>query len=210
MLFGGSGSFKSFIALDAGLHIAHGLPWMGRRTKQGQVVYLAARYTPEGAWKFTRSVDDTVAWVDLLRNPPSAHSGRLVILDACHAGVVVKSAVWRKGLAPAATLLASAPDELTYEFDFTNCQPIDLPKRYPAATAWLQRNLPADWDGRLSNLGLAWALAFQTTPQPPQTLQDWQMFFWKCESEGQKLKIVLGSRHASTISQSPPVPHIGE
>lgn len=42
MMFGASGTFKSFIALDACLHIAHGLPWMGHRTKQGEVLYLAA------------------------------------------------------------------------------------------------------------------------------------------------------------------------
>lgn len=42
MLYGGSGTFKSFIALDAALHIAHGLPWMGRRTKHGSVLYIAA------------------------------------------------------------------------------------------------------------------------------------------------------------------------
>lgn len=42
MLYGASGAFKSFIALDGALHVAHGLPWMGRRTKQGEVVYLAA------------------------------------------------------------------------------------------------------------------------------------------------------------------------
>jgi hypothetical protein len=42
MLYGGSGTFKSFIAIDAGLHIAHGLPWMGRKTKQGSVIYVAA------------------------------------------------------------------------------------------------------------------------------------------------------------------------
>jgi KaiC/GvpD/RAD55 family RecA-like ATPase len=42
MLFGGSGTFKSFIALDAALHVAHGLPWMGRITKQAPVIYVAA------------------------------------------------------------------------------------------------------------------------------------------------------------------------
>lgn len=42
MLYGGSGTFKSFIALDAALHIVHGLPWMGRRTRQGGVLYVAA------------------------------------------------------------------------------------------------------------------------------------------------------------------------
>ena len=42
MLFGGSGTFKSFIALDLALHVAHGLPWMGRLTRAGQVLYVAA------------------------------------------------------------------------------------------------------------------------------------------------------------------------
>ena len=42
MMFGGSGTFKSFIALDLALHVAHGLPWMGRRTADGQVLYIAA------------------------------------------------------------------------------------------------------------------------------------------------------------------------
>ena len=42
MLFGGSGTFKSFIALDAGLHVVHGLPWMGRITAQAPVIYIAA------------------------------------------------------------------------------------------------------------------------------------------------------------------------
>lgn len=42
MLYGGSGTFKSFIAVDCALHVAHGLPWLGKRTKQGSVVYIAA------------------------------------------------------------------------------------------------------------------------------------------------------------------------
>lgn len=50
MLFGSSGTFKSFIALDAALHIVHGLPWLGRRTKQGPVIFLAAE-GGSGIWK---------------------------------------------------------------------------------------------------------------------------------------------------------------
>lgn len=42
ILYGPSGSFKSFIALDLALHIAHGLPWLGRKTKAGPVIYVAA------------------------------------------------------------------------------------------------------------------------------------------------------------------------
>lgn len=42
MLFGASGTFKSYLAIDLACHVAHGLNWLGRRTKQGEVLYLAA------------------------------------------------------------------------------------------------------------------------------------------------------------------------
>lgn len=42
MFFGASGTFKSFVVLDLALHIAHGMPWMGRRTMRGPVLYIAA------------------------------------------------------------------------------------------------------------------------------------------------------------------------
>lgn len=42
LIFGASQTFKSFVAIDMALHVAHGLPWMGRRTKQGPVVIIAA------------------------------------------------------------------------------------------------------------------------------------------------------------------------
>ena len=32
MFFGASGTYKSFIAIDAALHVAHGLKWCGART----------------------------------------------------------------------------------------------------------------------------------------------------------------------------------
>lgn len=50
VLFGASGTFKSFVAVDLACHIAHGLPWLGRRTTKGSVVYLAAE-GGGGIWK---------------------------------------------------------------------------------------------------------------------------------------------------------------
>lgn len=55
LLFGASGTFKSFIAIDLALHIAHGLPWMGRKTQQGAVIIIAA----EGGTGLWRRI---VAW----------------------------------------------------------------------------------------------------------------------------------------------------
>lgn len=48
VLFGESGSGKSFIALDLGAAIARGVEWRGRRVRQGRVAYVAA----EGAGGF--------------------------------------------------------------------------------------------------------------------------------------------------------------
>jgi hypothetical protein len=42
VLFGESGSGKSFFALDMGAAIARGVEWRGRRVRQGRVVYIAA------------------------------------------------------------------------------------------------------------------------------------------------------------------------
>jgi hypothetical protein len=42
VLFGTSGTFKSYLAIDLALHVAHGLKWLGRRTHQGPVVIIAA------------------------------------------------------------------------------------------------------------------------------------------------------------------------
>lgn len=50
VMFGGSGTFKSFIALDMALHIAHGLPWCGKKTKRGPVIYIAAE-GGAGLWR---------------------------------------------------------------------------------------------------------------------------------------------------------------
>lgn len=42
VLYGASGSGKSWIAIDMALHIACGLPWCGNKTRQGKVLYVAA------------------------------------------------------------------------------------------------------------------------------------------------------------------------
>lgn len=62
VLFGAWGSFKSFIALDLALHVAHGLHWLGRKTVRGPVVYLAAEggaglYKRMLAWHKRRGLD---------------------------------------------------------------------------------------------------------------------------------------------------------
>ncbi|MBO9717498.1 MAG: AAA family ATPase [Pseudoxanthomonas sp.] len=55
VLYGPSGSMKSFVTLDMGLAIAHGVPWQGHATKQRTVFYLAG----EGEQGFAKRV---AAW----------------------------------------------------------------------------------------------------------------------------------------------------
>lgn len=52
VMYGASGSGKSFAALDMGMAIAQGIEWRGRRVKQGAVAYIAA----EGADGFRKRV----------------------------------------------------------------------------------------------------------------------------------------------------------
>lgn len=55
VLFGESGTYKSFICLDIGLCIAHGIPYHGHRTHQGPVFYICG----EGSGGIARRIE---AW----------------------------------------------------------------------------------------------------------------------------------------------------
>ena len=103
VLYGESGSGKTFVALDLACHVAAGLPWRGMDVEQGVVVYVAAE-APESvqrrvwAWKrhhgvehlplviVTSSVDllngDAEAVLELIRELRERH-GRiaLVVID---------------------------------------------------------------------------------------------------------------------------------
>ncbi len=52
VVYGASGSGKSFAVLDMGMAIARGVDWRGKRTRQGRVAYIAA----EGADGFRKRV----------------------------------------------------------------------------------------------------------------------------------------------------------
>lgn len=73
VMYGAPGTGKSFIAIDMALSMAHGLPWHGRATRRGVVLYIAG----EGvgglgkrvkAWKLHNQVEDN----GLLRVLPMA------------------------------------------------------------------------------------------------------------------------------------------
>lgn len=61
IIFGQTGSYKSFIAIDLSLHIAHGLPWCGHKTTKGSVFFIAGEggaglYRRIEAWHKSRGL----------------------------------------------------------------------------------------------------------------------------------------------------------
>ena len=94
MLFGASGSFKSFIALDFALHVAYGMPWLGRKTRKGVPVYLAA----EGgtglmkrikAWHIARNMDWRQCPMRVVIQPMQFGADAKVLRDAIDAAGIV-------------------------------------------------------------------------------------------------------------------------
>ena len=65
VVFGGSGTFKSFIALDLALHIAHGMQWLGRKTRKGPVLIVAAE-GGTGLWRRIEAwhIEHGLCWQD--------------------------------------------------------------------------------------------------------------------------------------------------
>lgn len=64
MIFGASGTFKSFIAIDLALSVLHGKEWAKRKTAKGAVYYVAA----EGGAGVSRRVDAWHQGVDVPEN----------------------------------------------------------------------------------------------------------------------------------------------
>jgi len=100
VLFGQSGTFKSFIALDLALHICYGMEWLGQKTVKAEVCYVSA----EGgggiarriqAWHEARGmdwrncplkvvidhIDPDTDYVRLRREIENLGGARLIILD---------------------------------------------------------------------------------------------------------------------------------
>ncbi len=65
VMYGRSGEYKTFVALDWAFHIAAGLPWNGRKVKQGLVVYVAT----EGGGGFPKRIAALAAHYGLKECP---------------------------------------------------------------------------------------------------------------------------------------------
>lgn len=108
IVFGASGTFKSFIALDYALHRAYGFPWLGRKTKQGIPVYIAA----EGGAGLMRRIE---AWHRLRGMDWTQCPMRVVIvpLSLAQQASALRAAIDAIGLVPSDIIV----DTLSQTFD---------------------------------------------------------------------------------------------
>jgi hypothetical protein len=78
VMFGESGTGKTFLALDIGLHVAAGRDWLGRRVTTGGVVYVAA--------EAGRGIANRVAaWRQVYRFDSVPFAAVTSPVDLCHA-----------------------------------------------------------------------------------------------------------------------------
>ncbi len=95
LFFGASETFKSFIALDLALHIAHGMKWLGKKTIRGPVAYIAA----EGGAGVYKRIDAWHRHHGIAVDPPDF----FVIpspVDMLENASAVREAVSAKGITP--------------------------------------------------------------------------------------------------------------
>lgn len=110
VLYGASGTFKSFIGIDLALHVAHGLDWMGHKTKRGTVLIIAA----EGGTGLWRRI---VAW-HRSRKLQWKDAPVYVIpvsVDLGHDAVLVRDAAAALGVTPALVMVDTLSQTFTGE-----------------------------------------------------------------------------------------------
>lgn len=164
------------------------------RSPTWSLAYFATHQSPSAEWDFTARRLENVPAI-LRETRLAAHPGRIVIVDACHA----ESALEAFAPFTALAVFTAAVEEKTSEMRWFNRNPVDFPKRYPAATRWLKNALGPKWDGRISFFGFAFATAFCEWPSPPRDLDDWERFFTRCRLVAEEFRANRSIRLASRI-----------
>ena len=122
-----------------------------------------------------------------------------MIVDACFAAAVRNEPAWdREWKSP--TLFASPASDETQELNFRSPQPVDMRRRYPAASAWLDAHLGREWNGKLSFLGFVWVQAFTTTKTAPVDRESWLEFLRHCEKVAEEFRRNANRKLASRVT----------
>jgi hypothetical protein len=166
------------------------------------IVYLASHQSPAAEWDFVQkkleSLDTIVGDSDIPRN-----SARIVIVDACYAAALGRKPAWEHAV-QSLTLFASLADEETQELDFRSPQPVDLRRRYPAASEWLNGHMGKEWNGKLSFLGFVWVQTFVTSKNAPRNQKSWVEFLQRCGQTAEEFRRNADKRLASEVTLSSP------
>lgn len=164
------------------------------------VVYLASYQSAAGAWEFVNK--EQFLWSEALRRATiKSHPFRVVILDSCYAAMAQRTPEWSGRLATA-TLWAGSERELTYELDLSTRVPVDFRRRYPLAWEWTRKHLAADWNRKISFLGLTWLEAWGETASPPKALDDWRRLFDRCQNLAEEFRKKCNRRWGSSVHGS--------
>lgn len=164
---------------------------------QGGILYLASYQSPQGGWEFVDG--QRGRWSDWLGNlSEGIVSNRAVLVDCCYAASLGGLPGWGEKLAPL-SLFACNGREVTYEIPLTRRMPVDFPRRYPRASAWLDQHVSKDEARQISFLGLAWLVAYVERSQPPRTRDEWMGFFKSCEEKAEEFRKKHGRRWASQV-----------
>ncbi len=76
----------------------------------------------------------------------------IVIVDTCHAASFAYDGDWLRAF-PAAHLFASDTNQLAWELNLDQSQPVHLRALYPEAYDLIAAKLGAEWNGKISDLG---------------------------------------------------------
>lgn len=88
VIYGESNSGKSFLACDLGCSLASGIPWLGKRTVQGAVLYVAGEGSESIklrvlAWRQKHQVNPKLAVVPVAVNLLKANADAMRVVAAC-------------------------------------------------------------------------------------------------------------------------------
>ncbi|MEQ1842248.1 MAG: hypothetical protein ABL994_17725, partial [Verrucomicrobiales bacterium] len=154
--------------------------------------------SPAGEWDFVQKQMEPVNRILGETEIPS-HPCRFVIVDTCYASALRGATAWDRAW-KSPTLFAAAASEETQELDFHNPQPVDMSRRYPLASAWLNEHLGSKWNGKLSFLGFVWVQTFLTSNLKPIDRKSWIEFLRHCEPVAEEFRRNASRRLASMVT----------
>lgn len=170
------------------------------------LVYLSGHQTPDGRFDFP---DQEVAeWASAVLPTPlstaraDASPPRILIVDTCHAAVVLDSLARSQHFDW--ILAAADAREETFQLRMFARREVDFRRRYPREVAWMRSRLDPQWDGSVSFFGFCWTVAAMRVPAPPRSSDDWRAFFTDVSAVATEFRAKRSRHLASSILIWPP------